>query len=64
MVGRYKKRVFLENITRRQNMTDKMNENFSASWYANNTKNKAYEIIVFKKHYNYTVTIRLSYEKQ
>ena len=34
-----------------------MNENFSASWYANNTKNKAQEIIVFKKHYNYTVTI-------
>jgi hypothetical protein len=31
----------LENITRRQNMTEKMNENFSASWYANNTKNKA-----------------------
>jgi hypothetical protein len=37
-------------------MTDKMNENFSASWYANNTKNKIPEIIVFKKHYNYTVT--------
>ena len=34
-----------------------MNANFSASWYANNTKNKALEIIVFKKHYNYTVTI-------
>ena len=38
-------------------MTKKMNENFSASWYANNTKNKAKEIIGFKKHYNYTVTI-------
>jgi hypothetical protein len=38
-------------------MTEKMNENFSASWYANNTKNKAKEIIGFKKHYNYTVTI-------
>ena len=36
-----------------------MNENFSALWYANNTKNKAQEIIVFKKLYNYTVTIRI-----